>query len=90
MDAERAAAGGEVNDLAEGGVAEVVGREGVLRLGDLLRGTPGGDPGLLLGLCRKAGCGGENESKDFGKLHRWNLSRERGVRMDCCKPTSDG
>jgi hypothetical protein len=41
-------------------------------------------------LCRKAGCGGENESKDFGKLHRWNLSRERGVRMDCCKPTSDG
>ncbi len=45
VDAKGLAASGEVKDLAEGCVAEVVGREGVLRFGDLLGCGPGDYPG---------------------------------------------
>ena len=44
MDAEGRAANGEMHDLAERGVVEESGWDGVLRLGRLLRGGPGADP----------------------------------------------
>ncbi len=49
MDADGGAAGGEVEDLPEGGVVEVVCGQGILRLGNLLRCAPGGDPCLWSG-----------------------------------------
>jgi len=64
MDAELGATGGEVDDLAEGGVAEVVGWQGVLGFGDLLGGCPGDDPdGVGLGVegCREGEQGQEQE-----------------------------
>jgi len=51
-DAERGAADGEVDDLADGGVAEIVGRDGILGLGNLDGSGPGAGPGLLLSVCR--------------------------------------
>ena len=44
MDAERRAAEGEMDDLAEGGVGEVFRGERVVGFGDLLGASPGGDP----------------------------------------------
>ena len=59
MDAESVAAEREVEDLAEGSVAEVVRGEGILGLGDLLGGGPGDDPGGWL-WCGRGGLFGEN------------------------------
>jgi len=59
VDAEGIAACGEVDDLAEGSVAEVVRGEGILGLGDLLGGGPGDDPGGWL-WCGRGGLFGEN------------------------------
>ena len=56
--AQRRAADGEMEDLAHGGVAQVVERQGVLRFGNLLRCAPGGDPasqrGDGAGACARA------------------------------------
>ena len=64
MDAEGRASGGEVEDLADGCVAEIFRWEGVLRLGDLLGGAPGGDPDGWRG-AGGGGCG-EREEKNRG------------------------
>ena len=44
MYAQRWSADGEMDDLTEGGVGDVFRRERVVRLGNLLRASPGGDP----------------------------------------------
>ena len=71
MDAECGTADGEVDDLADGGVAQVVGRERILRFGNLLRCSPGGYPwlgwdgsrrgGMRDRACRQGRC--ESESR---------------------------
>ena len=45
MYAESGSSDGEVDDLTKRGVGEVFRRQGVVGLGNLLRGSPGGDPG---------------------------------------------
>ena len=77
MHAQGCATGGDADDLAESRVAKVVGGEGILRLGNLLRGGPGADPELRirggLGLGWRAGnrCGEKEDDgrEDFCWLH---------------------
>lgn len=49
VDADGGAAGGEMEDLTEGGVVEVVRGKGIRRFGNLLRCAPGCDPCLWRG-----------------------------------------
>ena len=69
MDTQSLAAYGEVDDLADGGIAEVVGRQGILWFGNLLRCSPTGDPRRRLGgLCARerredVSEGGESENR---------------------------
>jgi hypothetical protein len=64
MDAQGWAAHGEMDNLAESGVAEVVGDLGVLRLGDLLGSGPGAYPILRdRGLGRELARRGERQQK---------------------------
>jgi len=44
VDADGRSTYGEMNDLAQRSVSEVFGRQCVVRLGDLLGGSPGRDP----------------------------------------------
>ena len=60
VDAEGRAAGGEVEDFADSRVTEGLGREGVLGLGDLLGGAPGGDPDRW----RRSGADGHGEREE--------------------------
>ncbi len=64
MHAQSCAADGEMKDLAHGGVAEIVRRERVLRLGDLLRRSPTGDPDLRVGCGSMAGLQQEAREND--------------------------
>ena len=63
MDADGGSADGEVDDLPESGVGEVFRRERVVRLGNLLGCSPGGDPvwggGCGVRLRKRSGCNEE-------------------------------
>lgn len=67
MDTERGAADGEVNDLADGGIAEVVWWQGILWFGDLLRGSPGGHPRLWFDRSGLDGSRGRECRNDCGE-----------------------
>src|SRR5262244_3386931 len=49
VDTEKRSARGEMEDLSDGGVAEIVEGQSVVRFGNLLGGGPGDDPGFRLG-----------------------------------------
>ena len=58
MDAQGRAADGEMDDLPDGCVTQVVGLHGVLWFGNLLRCAPGGNPQLRLCIGMSGGIGG--------------------------------
>src|SRR5215471_4388554 len=49
VDTEKRSASGEMEDLSDGGIAEIVGGQSVVRFGNLLGGGPGDDPEFRLG-----------------------------------------
>jgi hypothetical protein len=53
VNAQCGAADGQVEDLAHGGIAQVIVRQFILGLWDLLRRTPGGHPDFLSGGSRQ-------------------------------------
>jgi hypothetical protein len=77
VNAEGGTADGEADELAEGSVAEIVGRDGIRGLGNLLGGGPAGDPDLgvrgglgvrgwlSVGVVGEEGCG-EEKREDRG------------------------
>src|SRR5262252_1474475 len=48
VDTEKRSASGEMEDLSDGGFAEIVGGQSVVRFGNLLGGGPGDDPEFRL------------------------------------------
>jgi len=69
VDSERGTSGRKVEDLADGGILEIVGGQRVGRFGDLLRGGPGDDPDRLLLTASGQICRGEEEG-DENKQYR--------------------
>ena len=72
------AAGGEMDDLAEGGVGELGWREGVVGLGDLLAGGPGGEPEGRLGGGRFCYPTHRKGREEWGTGRRWEEAEEKG------------
>ena len=66
VNAESRASEREMKYLADGGVAEIVGRKGVVGLGDLLGAGPGDDPdGGLVGSLKRCGAGGDQGQGEY-------------------------
>jgi hypothetical protein len=89
--AESRSSDGEVEDLTQGCVCEVFRRQRVVGLGDLLRGSPGGDPvrcdcGVRLRECYRCECesGEEEERCEFLCVgHRTGFKMGRRINRFC-------
>ena len=67
-----------MDDLAQGGVGELGGGKGVVWLGDLLAGGPGGEPDGGLGGWRFCYPTHRKGRDEWGTGRRWEEAEEKG------------